>query len=234
MDNKMRKFFFCLCLIVCSLWSNCQNAADSLLSRLYAGDDDIQLVLDLYSLNGKLSQDSLDQLILLSNTNFLRHGGNVVTDSLLRQIYFSDQYYRISCYTHKQLGNEYVLKNDSVLQQCFLRHLKLHPELDLLKNSWYQKTFDLLLIHSVANLSTGFFKENFYKFSGAFSNDFIEFNNLKGLIDIYLKFSIGKQYFETGFGKGQLSDGTFGLLPKISNQELNVILQELNVKGARY
>ena len=113
-----------------------------------------------------------------------------------------------------------------------------HPKIDMIlsikfQNQIYQMTFDLLLIHSVTSLHTNFFKNNFHIYSNAFSNDFIEFEGLRSLMDNYLKFKYQKQYFGTDWGKGRLENKSFGLLPKMTKEELHSIFVDLNVKDPK-
>ena len=71
-------------------------------------------------------------------------------------------------------------------------------------------------------------------YSNAFSNNFSEYGDLKGLIDIYLNFKYKKQYFETEWGKGRLEDKSFGMLPKITKNELDNIFADLKVITPKY
>ncbi|MBU0487890.1 MAG: hypothetical protein KKD31_08070 [Bacteroidetes bacterium] len=124
-------------------------------------------------------------------------------------------------------------RNDSILQTLFLGVTNKYVNLDLFRNEWYQKTFDLLLTHSVGT-NTGFFENNFFKYSSPFSNDFVELEGLRQLLDLYLNFRFGKQYFGTEFGKGRLNDGTFGMQPQMPEFEFRGVLKDLSIIDAKY
>jgi|WetSurMetagenome_2_1015567.scaffolds.fasta_scaffold490261_1 hypothetical protein len=209
---------------------------DSLMNKLLSGNDDISIILDLYNNNKNLTEDSLLKLLDFSNQYYLNNDKTRKSDPDLqfRYIYFSDQYYRVKCYSHKLIKYDIVKRNDSVLQTLFLQKTNEYKNLDLLNYPIYQMTFSLLLTHSVSTLQTDFFVNNFYEYSSAFSNNFIDNKDLKGFIDIYLKFKYNKQYFGTEYGKGKLPDGTFGLLPKIADNEFKEILNNLKIKDAVY
>ena len=213
-----------------------QLKAESSLTKFLSGQDDVYLILDFYRYNKSLTDDSLYKLLKISNNNYLRTDKKRTTnpDIQFRQITFSDQLFRTKCYVHKLIDYSIVQKNDVNLQNSFIKILQKHPNLNILKNSTYQTTFDLLLIHSVSTLEKGFFINNFYVYSKGFSDNFKDFENLKQLVDIYLKFRYEKQYFGTEYGKGKTSNGTFGLLPKMTENDFKKVLTDLKVNNAVY
>jgi hypothetical protein len=52
-------------------------------------------------------------------------------------------------------------------------------------------------------------------------------------MDNYLKFKYQKQYFGTDWGKDRLENKSFGLLPKMTKEELHSIFVDLNVKDPK-
>jgi hypothetical protein len=239
----MRTLIIYILLIIGSINLNfCQaqyviksSPTDSLMKEILSGNDDISIILDLYNNNQSLTEDSLLKLLKISNKYYLNNDKTRKSDPDIqfRYICFSDQYYRIKCYFHRLITYDVVQRNDSILESIFLAKTNEYNNLNLLTNDLYQKTFGLLLTHSVAT-TTGFFEHNFYKFSTPFSNNFKEFSNIQTLLDLYLKFKFNKQYFGTEFGKGKLPDGKFGLLPKITEKELKEILNNLKIFNAVY
>lgn len=227
-------FIFSLTCIYQPAYS--QIKADSSLTKILSGHDDVSLILDFYRNDKSLTDDSLYKLLEISNNNYLRSDKKRTTNSDLpfRQIIFSDQLFRAKCYYHKLIDYSAVQKNDMELQNSFLKLVQKHPDLNILTNSTFQTTFELLLIHSVTTLENGFFVNNFHKFSKAFSNNFRDFENLKPLVDIYLKFKYEKQYFGTEYGKGKLSNGSFGILPKMKEDDFKKVLAELKINLAVY
>ncbi|MBU1719625.1 MAG: hypothetical protein KKA07_11200 [Bacteroidetes bacterium] len=205
------------------------------MNQLISGNDDISVVLDIYLNSQEFTGDSLDKLIDVSNQNYLEKDTNRKSepDLQFRQIYFNDQYFRIKCYIHRIIPYDVVKRNDSILQTLFLGVTNKYVNLDLFRNEWYQKTFDLLLTHSVGT-NTGFFENNFFKYSSPFSNDFVELEGLRQLLDLYLNFRFGKQYFGTEFGKGRLNDGTFGMQPQMPEFEFRGVLKDLSIIDAKY
>jgi len=216
-----------------SITENLQT--DSLMNKLLTGNDDISIILGLYEINQDLTEDSLLILLNISNQNYLNNDNSrkAEPDLKFRYIFFSDQYYRIKCYYHKQIEYDVVIRNDSILQSLFLAVVNEHSNLHIFTNSIFQMTYSLLLIHSVSS-NIGFFENNFHKYASPFSNNFKNNNSLKAYIDLYLKFKYNKQYFGTEYGKGRISDGTFGLLPKISDNEFIELLSYLKVYDAIY
>jgi hypothetical protein len=213
-----------------------QEISNSLLGKLLSGNDSINLVLDIYRSNKTLSNDSLSKLITLSNKNYLQNDftRKEKPDLELREIIFSDQIHRTKCYDLQSIEYRAVQKNDSILQIAFLKIIEKHPDLNVLTNSTYQMTFDLLLLHSVTTLQTNFFSDNFHKYSNAYSHNFNDFVNLKTLIDIYLNLKYEKQFFQTDYGKGKLPNDTFGLLPKLSDSDFKKVLSDLKLNNAIY
>ncbi|MFO0357760.1 MAG: hypothetical protein ACK50A_12480 [Sphingobacteriaceae bacterium] len=90
-------------------------------------------------------------------------------------------------------------------------------------------TFDLLLIHSLAINESCFFEENFFIYSQGYNNDFVQYENLRLLIDIYLKFKYEKQFFDTPYGEGKLTNHKWGKLPKINDENLKSLLKYLRI-----
>jgi hypothetical protein len=240
----MKKLIFIISILTnSSLYINAQKTNessskfnDSLLTRLRQGSYDLSIITDLHERNTTLSEDSLKKLVLISNQNYCNKvkAEDIMLDIKLREIYLSDQIYRNKCYYHKTIKYNVVQRNDSSLQIKFSNLIPDHTKINMFQNQIYQMTFDLLLIHSVSTLHTNFFKNNFHKYSNAFSNNFSEFGDLKGLIDIYLKFKYNKQYFETEWGKGRLDNKSFGFLPRMTKEELDSILTDLKIIDPKY
>ena len=240
----MRKITFIISILTYSTFfinaqnniDNSRQLNDSLLTQLRKGSSDLSIILDLHKHNKTLSEDSLNKLFLISNQNYRDKikAENIMLDIKLREIYLSDQIYRNKCYFHQTIKYNVVQSNDSLLQIKFIDLIPDHRKINMFQNEIYQMTFDMLLIHSVATLNTNFFKNNFHIYSNAFSNNFSEFGDLKGLIDIYLKFKYNKQYFDTEWGKGRLDNKSFGFLPKITKDELDSILADLKVIDPKY
>lgn len=208
---------------------------DSLLGQLKNGNEDLTIVTEIYRYDKNLTEDSLNTLFNITNDNYFKNtkSNNKELDLKFRQICFSDQLFRTRCYYHKTIDYSVVRKNDSLLQVQFIDIQKNHPELNLFDGSFYQPTFDILLIHSVATPKTRFFEDNFSKYTSYFGNDFKEIQ-IQLLMDLYLKFKFNKQYFNTDYGKGVLPDKSFGFLQKISDNELKYMFSELKISGAKY
>ncbi len=243
-QTTMRKLIFIVSILTnLSLHINAQKPSDfsskfndSLLTLLGQGSYDLSIITDLHEHNITLSEDSLNKLFLISNQNYCDKikAEDIKLDIKLREIYLSDQIYRNKCYYHQTIKYNIVQSNDSLLQIKFSNLIPDHSKIKMFQNQIYQMTFDLLLIHSVSTLHTNFFENNFHKYSNAFSNNFSEFGDLKGLIDIYLKFKYNKQYFETEWGKGRLDNKSFGFLPRITKDKLDSILADLKVIDPKY
>ncbi len=239
----MKRTIFILCVLtLTSFYVNGQDSFvanrqlnDSLINQLKQGSSDLSLILDLFHANKTINEDSLNKLYQFSNRNYIKNtkSENINLDIALRDIYFSDQKFRIKCYYHGPFDYRVVVKNDSLLQIKFCNLITDHSKINMFQNQIYQMTFDLLLIHSVTSLHTNFFKNNFHIYSNAFSNDFIEFEGLRSLMDNYLKFKYQKQYFGTDWGKDRLENKSFGLLPKMTKEELHSIFVDLNVKDPK-
>lgn len=221
---------FCLKFIF--ILAQVQLNSDSSVAKILSGQHEVSLILDFYRCNKSVSDDSLFTLLKISDKNYHQNEKKLLTDPdfQLRHITFSDQLFRTKCYVHKLIDYSVVQKNDIVLQNSFLAILQMYPNLDLLTNSTFQTTFDLLLIHSVTTLESKFFVNNFKTFSIAFSNNFRDFHNLKNIVDMYLKFKYDKQFFGTDSGKGKLPAGSFGLLPKMTGLEFQAVLKELGIE----
>ena len=240
----MRKITFIISILTYStFFINAQNTIDnsrqfndSLLTQLRQGSSYLSLIIDLHAHNKTLSEDSLNKLFLISNQNYCDKikAVNIKLDLKLREIYLSDQIYRNKCYYHQTIKYNVVQSNDSLLQIKFSNLISDHSKINMFQNQIYQMTFDMLLIHSVSSLHTNFFKNSFHIYSNAFSNNFSEYDDLKGLIDIYLNFKYKKQYFETEWGKGRLEDKSFGMLSKITKNELDNIFVDLKVIDPKY
>ena len=215
---------------------NNTHLADSLLEQLNSGNDDFTIITELYKDDPNLSEDSINKLFKISNENYFKN--NLVRDKELemqfRSISLSDQLYRIRCYFHRSIEYSVVQKNDSALQVRFLTLVNEHNNLSLTDRSFYQQTFQLLLIHSVATPKTHFFENNFHRYSSGLFNDFKKFTDLQIMLDMYLKFKYNKQFFNTEAGKGILPDHSFGLLPKITDTDFKKVLSELKVENAIY
>jgi hypothetical protein len=237
----MKKWFAILFLYSCtSVYSQDSSTfnryiADSLLNLLVKGNDDLTLISDLYSNDKTLTEDSINSLTRISNLNYQKNKSisDTSIDFQFRFIYISDQTSRIKCYRHNLIDYSVVQKNDSTLQVLFLSITK-NRNLSLFDGSYYQKTFQLLLLHSVTTMQTHFFENNFNVLALAFSNNFKDFNTLQCLLDSYLSHKYNKQFFNTGFGKGRLADNSFGLLPTLSDNELKETLTELKIYNAVY
>ena len=239
----MRKIIFIISILTYSkLFINAQDTLDtyrkfndSLLTQLRQGSSDLSIIIDLHLHNKTLSEDSLNKLFLISNQNYCDNikVKNIKLDIKLREIYLSDQIYRNKCYYQQTIKYNVVQSNDSLLQIKFSNLIPDHTKINMFQNQIYQMTFYMLLIHSVSS-HTNFFKNSFHVYSNAFSNDFSGFGDLKGLIDIYLNFKYKKQYFETEWGKGRLEDKSFGMLPKITKNELDNIFADLKVIAPKY
>lgn len=234
--------FILFVLTIASFYVNGQDSFtankqlnDSLINQLKQGSSDLSVILDLFQANKTIDEDSLNRLYEFSNQNYRKNAKseNINLDIALREIYFSDQKYRIRCYYHGPFDYRVVVKNDSLLQMKFCNLITEHSKINMFQNQIYQMTFDLLLLHSVTSLHTNFFKNNFQIYSKAFSNNFIEYEGLRILIDNYLKFKYKKQYFGTDWGKDRLENKSFGLLPKMTKDELQLIFIDLNVKAPK-
>ena len=197
------------------------------------GNDDLTIIIEMYHNDKSISEDSLYSLLRISDKNYLKNKSvaNMDRDIQFRNIVFCDQLFRAKCYFYNLIDYSLVQKNDSILQTRFLAIIKDNKDLKFFDGSFYQQTFDLLLIHSVTTLQTLFFQNNFHIYSAFFSNNYKE-HNLQALLDLYLNLKFNKQYFDTEYGKGRLKDKSFGLLPKITNDELKEVLFDLKVYGA--
>jgi hypothetical protein len=199
------------------------------------GNDELDDLLMYYKNNENVSEDTLYQLLHNLNKNYLINNKSIGDiDITFRYIYFMDQLYRINCYNKRLFNYSYVRKNDSIMQTIFIPILNGVDSLNILINSCYQKTFSLLLIHSVATPNTMFFENYFRIFSKAFNNDFVSYSELPYLIDMYLKFRYNQQYFGTIGGQGVLPDKSWGLLPKMDKAEFEDLLIRLGIYNAIY
>lgn len=205
---------------------------DSLLTTLKQGSDNVEIIVELYRINEKLSTDSINRLMEVSNENCKKHFRNekinFKVECELRDIFLSDQIYRIKCNFHKTKSIREVKMNDSLLQLKFSALYNDSISSELLSS----KTFNTLLLHSTSTIETVFFDKYFQKYSSIFNNDF-NYNNLRGLMDAYLKYKYNKQYFETGYGYGLLPDKSYGLLERMSESEFKTILESLNIKNPK-
>lgn len=199
-------------------------------------NNDVEDLISFSRINKNVSKDSLLTLLHIMNTNYLNNKikspGDV--DILFRYIIFMDQYFRVKCYDYKTIKYDAVQENDSLLQLLFISVLKNYNNLNMFDGSYYQRTFDLLLIHSVSGRQTTFFDNYFKIYSQPFNNDFKKYNTLKSLIDIYLKFKYNSQYFGTEFGQGELPDKKWGLLTKMKEEDFISVLKKLKINNATY
>ena len=202
------------------------------------GNDDLEDLTTYYRHNDNLTHDSIFKMLHFSNINFLNNNTKFVNgdvDLIFRYITISDQLYRIDCYNRNVIKYNVVTSNDSVLQSIFSTIILNIDGLSVLKNPTYQKTFYLLLLHSVsAPNNCYFFEKHFKLFSEAFFNNYIEFSSIKGLIDNYLKFKYNKQFFDTDWGMGRRLDDSWGLLDKVSETELLQVFKKLDISNPKY
>jgi len=212
-----------------------RHIIDSLLMQIKNGSDDLTIVTAIFGHDKNLSEDSLNSLFDMTTDNYFKNtkSNNKELDTRFRQIFFSDQLFRIKCYYHNSIDYSEVQKNDSLLQIQFLTLMENQPELNLFDGSFYQRTFNLLLTHSLTTPQTHFFVDNFHKYASAFGNNFND-KNIQDLLDLYLNIYFEKQYFNTESGKGKLPDKPFGLLPKITETELKAVFFELGINDAKY
>jgi len=215
--------------------TDARHIIDSLLMQIKNGSDDLTIVTAIFGHDKNLTEDSLNSLFDITTDNYFKNtkSKNKELDIWFRQICFSDQLFRIKCYYHNSIAYSEVQKNDSLLQMQFLTLVENHPELHLFDGSFYQQTFNILLIHSLTTPQTRFFVDNFHKYASAFGNDFND-KNIQDLLDMYLNIYFEKQYFNTESGKGKLPDKPFGLLPRITETELKAVFFELGINDAKY
>ncbi len=205
---------------------------DSLLNLIKQGSDNVEIIVELYRINKNLSTDSIKSIMEISNENckknFKKEKINFKVECELRDIFLSDQIYRINCNFHKSKTIREVKMNDSLLQLKFSALYNDSISIELLSS----KTFSTLLLHSTSTINSVFFERYFQKYSSLLNNDF-SYNNLRGLMDAYIKFKYNKQYFETGYGNGLLPDNSYGLLERMSEPEFKTVLEGLNIKNPK-
>ena len=195
------------------------------------GNDNVQDLLELVNKVACFEENELRTYFCLLNYNYVRNHKliNSRTDLLLRYIYFQDQLYRIGCYKYKLYNYEFVKENDRLMQDLFEKKALTESKYYMFSDTYYQMTFDLLLIHSVTDDISCFFENNFKVYSEGFANNFETIDSLKLLIDLYLKFKYNKQFFNTVYGEGKVSGSFWGKLPKLNAEELKLIIQYLNL-----
>lgn len=229
--------FFCNCTVSFAQVNTINKSAinDSLYRLLtLCGNDDLGIITDIYSNDKALTDDSINSLLKISDKNYQKNKNTPDSsiDFQFRHIYLSDQILRIKCYVHQLVDYSVVQKNDSSLQVLFLSVTK-NRKIDL-RNMAYQMAFEMLLLNSTSNLLTGFFENNFCVLASGFSNNFKDYHVLKNLLDSYLKAKFNMQYFNTESGKGRRTNGTFGLLPVITEKEMKEVLANLKIVNAIY
>jgi hypothetical protein len=220
-----------------SISKNINKAATYLYLSIKNGSDDIEDLITYYRFNSNCTHDSVFKLLHLSNLNYLNNVKyvNGDFDLIFRYLTISDQLYRIDYSNRKTIKYNIVSRNDSVLQSIFSSIILNTKGISILKNSTCQKTFDLLLLHSVYNPNDySFFEKHFSLFSTAYFNNFIEFNSISSLMDNYLRYKYNKQFFNSEYGMDRMPDGNRKLLEKINESEIIEIFNKLGIKNPKY
>ena len=182
--------FFCL-LFFCTNLGYTQNQipTDSFLVSVKEGYDDLDGLLEYYQANPETGQDSIERLLHIVNSNFLKNNPGLPYGIIhFRTIYFYDQFYRMKC-KNDEITRDELLERDMQLQEWFIA---LNNHYDYYTNGLkyidYSNTLQLLVLHSVATTETPFFELYYPQLAILYHNDFADLNLLKNTFDMYLKF----------------------------------------------
>lgn len=196
------------------------------------GNYDIDDILSYVRKNNRFDTNMIYKFLVEMESNYEKLPRVMkIFDPILRNIYFQDQLFRIYCYNHKSIAYKTVTENDIVLQKIFECILSSQVKYELFKDEYFQKTFCLLLTHAVSTPQSTFFEDNFRLYSLAFANDFRD-QHLKEFVDLYLKFQMNKQYFNTSCGEG-MRNQVWGKLDLVSIEQLIETFNKLKIKDYR-
>lgn len=198
---------------------------------LKEGNDDFLQLVRIFDSDLIENRNYLPYLNVLTKNAILNcKSTDVYLEFTLSTILFRDQYPRLLCYAGRkkmfEIEDVYLFDtiNQLIFKQLFTSNVFNH---NIQNDVLLSKAFAVTLLHSIYS-NVEFFETYFYLLVDRLGGDFVANQNLRTLIDFYLKAKYNTQYFETT--RGFREDGSFGILPKENNDTIKSVLKRLNIK----